>query len=119
MSRRLTVRPVQIVQAGWLAFWLHVEETPIREEDLSGRISKIGDAFARTVLYEAANTVRTPPVKESGVNSRAMKLARRAATNKATAPLAHKIAAVSNRMPLRLWRYQHDLAADRRSATLA
>jgi transposase len=35
------------------------------ETDVTGRISKIGDASVRTVLYEAANVILTRPVKGS------------------------------------------------------
>ena len=33
------------------------------ETDVTGRISKIGDASVRTALYEAANVILTRPVK--------------------------------------------------------
>ena len=48
------------------------------ETDVTGRISKIGDASVRTVLYEAANIILTRPVKGSTLKSWAMRVAKRA-----------------------------------------
>src|SRR3712207_5435136 len=60
----------------------HFGLTPKRyqsgETDVTGRISKIGDAGVRTALYEAANVILTRPVKGSVLKSRAARLARRA-----------------------------------------
>ena len=39
------------------------------ETDVTGRISRIGDAGVRTVLYEAANVILTRPVKGSALKS--------------------------------------------------
>jgi transposase len=39
------------------------------ETDLSGRITKIGDAGVRTALNEAANVILTRLVKGSGLKS--------------------------------------------------
>ena len=39
------------------------------ETDVTGRISKIGDASVRTALYEAANVILTRPVKGSSLKS--------------------------------------------------
>jgi len=68
------------------------------ETDVSGRITKIGDAGVRTALYEAANVILTRPVKESGLKSWAMKLARRAGMKKAKVALARKLAVILHRM---------------------
>ena len=43
------------------------------ENDVTGRISKIGDAGVRTMLYEAANVILTRPVKGSELKSWAMR----------------------------------------------
>ena len=43
------------------------------ETDVTGRISKIGDAGVRTALYEAANVILTRPVKGSTLKSWAMR----------------------------------------------
>ena len=44
------------------------------ETDVTGRISKIGDASVRTALYEAANVILTRPVKGSALKSWAMRV---------------------------------------------
>jgi transposase len=68
------------------------------ETDIDGRISKIGDASVRTVLYEAANVILTRPIKGSGLKSWAMRLAKRAGPKKAKVALARKLAVVLHRM---------------------
>jgi transposase len=69
------------------------------ETDFTGRISKIGDASVRTVLYEAAHIMLTKPVKGcSQLKSWAMKLARRAGMKKAKVALARKLAVIMHRM---------------------
>jgi transposase len=68
------------------------------ETDVTGRISKIGDAGVRTALYEAANVILTRPVKASSLKSWAMRLAARAGMRKAKVALARKLAVVLHRM---------------------
>jgi transposase len=68
------------------------------ETDVTGRISRIGDAGVRTVLYEAANVILTRPVKGSALKSWAARLVRRAGLRKATVALARKLAVVMHRM---------------------
>jgi transposase len=68
------------------------------QTDISGRISKIGDAGVRTALYEAANVILTRPVKGSGLKSWATKLARRAGMKKAKVAVARKLAVILHRM---------------------
>jgi transposase len=68
------------------------------ETDVTGRITKIGDAGARAALYEAANVILTRPAKGSGLKSWAMKLARRAGMKKAKVALARKLAVILHRM---------------------
>ena len=68
------------------------------ETDVTGRISKIGDAGVRTALYEAANVILTRPVKGSSLKSWAARLARRAGMRKAKVALARKLAVVLHRM---------------------
>jgi transposase len=68
------------------------------ETEITGRISKIGDASVRTALYEAANVILTKPVKGSGLKNWAMRLARRAGMKKAKVALARKLAVVLHRM---------------------
>jgi len=78
------------------------------ETDVTGRISKIGDAGVRTALYEAANVILTRPVKGSSLKSWGMRLARRTGMRKAKVALARKLAVVLHRMLARL----SQLAAD-------
>jgi transposase len=68
------------------------------ETDMTGRISKIGDAGVRTMLYEAANVIMTKPVKGSLLKSWGMRLALRAGMRKAKVALARKLAVVLHRM---------------------
>jgi transposase len=68
------------------------------ETDVTGRISKIGDASVRTALYEAANVILTKPVKGSSMKSWAMRIAKRAGMRKAKVALARKLAVVLHRM---------------------
>ncbi len=80
----------------------HFGLTPRRYQsgktDVSGRISKIGDKEVRTVLYEAANSILTKPVKASALKSWALKIAGRAGMKKAKVALARKLAVVLHRM---------------------
>lgn len=68
------------------------------ETNVTGRISKIGDASVRTALYEAANVILTRPVKGSSLKSWAMRVAKRAGMRKAKVALARKLAVVLHRM---------------------
>ena len=68
------------------------------ETDVTGRISKIGDASVRTALYEAAHVMLVRAIKGSGLKSWAMKLARRAGMKKAKVALARKLAVILHRM---------------------
>jgi transposase len=69
------------------------------QTDVTGRISKIGDAAVRTALYEAAHIVLTRPVKGcSQLKSWAMRIARRAGMKKAKVALARKLAVILHRM---------------------
>ena len=80
----------------------HFGLTPRRyqsgETDVTGRISKIGDAGVRTALYEAANIILTRPVKGSALKSWAARIAARAGMRKAKVALARKLAVVLHRM---------------------
>ena len=68
------------------------------ETDISGRISKMGDASVRAALYEAAHVILTRPVKGSTLKRWAMAVARRAGPRKAKVALARKLAVVLHRM---------------------
>ena len=69
------------------------------ETDVSGRISKIGDAAVREALYQAAHVMLTKPVKGcTALKSWAMRIAKRAGMRKAKVALARKLAVVLHRM---------------------
>ena len=68
------------------------------ETNVTGRISKIGDASVRTALYEAAQVMLVRAIKGSALKSWAMKLARRAGMKKAKVALARKLAVILHRM---------------------
>jgi len=77
--------------------------TPTRyqsgETDVSGRISRIGDAAVRAVLYEGAHVILTKPVKGcTALKSWAMRIAARAGMKKAKVALARKLAVIMHRM---------------------
>jgi len=69
------------------------------ETDVSGRISKIGDAAVREALYQAAHVMLTKPLKGcTALKSWAMRIARRAGMRKAKVALARKLAVIMHRM---------------------
>ena len=76
--------------------------TPMRyqsgEKDVSGGITKAGDAEARALLYEAAHVILTKPIKGGALKSWAMRLAKRAGPAKAKVALARRLAVILHRM---------------------
>jgi transposase len=81
----------------------HFGLTPTRyqsgETDRAGRISKMGDASVRVVLYESAHIIITKPVPGCGaLKSWAMRIAKRAGMKKAKVALARKLAVIMHRM---------------------
>jgi transposase len=69
------------------------------QTDITGRISKIGDAAVREALYQAAHVMLTKPVKGCAeLKSWAMRIARRAGMRKAKVALARKLAVIMHRM---------------------
>ena len=68
------------------------------ETDITGKISKIGDASVRAALYEAAHVILTRPVKGSGLKSWAARIAKRAGMKSAKVALARKLAVIMHRM---------------------
>jgi transposase len=68
------------------------------ETDITGRISKIGDAAVRTALYEAANVILTRPVRGGALKRWALAVAKRAGMRKAKVALARKLAVILHRM---------------------
>ena len=80
----------------------HFGLTPKRyqsgETDVTGGISKVGDATVRTALYEAANVMLTRTSRVSALRRWAMEVARRRGMKRAKVALARKLAGVLHRM---------------------
>src|SRR5690242_20108537 len=80
----------------------HFGLTPKRyqsgETDVTGGISKVGDATVRTALYEAANAMLTRSSGVSALKRRALEVARRRGAKRAKVALARKLAGVLHRM---------------------
>jgi transposase len=68
------------------------------ETDVTGGISKVGDAMVRTALYEAANVMLSRTTRFSGLKRWAMEVARRRGLKRAKVALARKLASVLHRM---------------------
>jgi transposase len=69
------------------------------QTDISGRISKVGDAAVREALYQAAHIMLTKPIRNcSALKSWAMRIAKRAGMRKAKVALARKLAVILHRM---------------------
>jgi len=80
----------------------HFGLTPKRyqsgETDVTGGISKVGDAMVRTALYEAANVMLTRTSRVSALKRWAMEVAKRRGAKRAKVALARKLAGVLHRM---------------------
>jgi transposase len=68
------------------------------ETDVTGGISKVGDAMVRTALYEAANAVLSRPIRFSALKRWAMDVAKRRGQRRAKVALARKLGTVLHRM---------------------
>ena len=69
------------------------------ETNVSGRISKVGDASVREALYQAAHSMLTKPVRNcTSLKSWAMRIAKRAGMRKAKVALARRLAVIMHRM---------------------
>ena len=68
------------------------------ETDVTGAISKVGDALVRTALYEAAHIMLTRAVRFSALKHWAMEVARRRGMKRAKVALARKLAVVLHAM---------------------
>ena len=69
------------------------------ETDVTGGISKVGDARVRSTLYEAANVMFARPTRFSRLKRWALEVAKRRGMKRAKVALARKLATVL----LRLW----------------
>ena len=80
----------------------HFGLTPKRyqsgETDVTGGISKVGDAMVRTALYEAANVMLTRTTRVSTLKRWALEVTRRRGMKRAKVALARKLAGVLHRM---------------------
>ena len=80
----------------------HFGLTPKRyqsgETDVTGGISKVGDALVRTALYEAANVMLTRAGRFSSPKRWALEVAKRRGMRRAEVALARKLASVLHRM---------------------
>jgi len=68
------------------------------ETDVTGGISKVGDAMVRTALYEAANVMLTRAGKFSTLKRWALEVAKRRGMKRAKVALARKLSTVLHRM---------------------
>jgi transposase len=68
------------------------------EVDRTGRISKVGDAAVRTMLFEAANIMLTRAARWSSLKVWALRVASRHGMKKAKVALARRLAVVLHRM---------------------
>ena len=95
----------------------HFGLTPKRyqsgETDVTGGISKVGDAMVRVALYEAAKVMLTRSGRFSTLKRWAMEVAKRRGLKRATVALARKLAVVLHRMWLggREFRFGKEAAA--------
>ena len=76
--------------------------TPARhqsgETDIKGRISRCGDEFARTALYEAGHTLLVRSTKWSSLRAWGMEVARRRSMARARVAVARKLGVILHRM---------------------
>ena len=88
--------------AGSKAVGAHFGPTPKRyqsgETDVTGGISKVGDAMVRTALYEAANAMLSRPTRFSALKRWGLEVAKRRGLKRAKVALARKLACVLHRM---------------------
>jgi transposase len=68
------------------------------EVDLAGRISKCGDGFARTCLYEAAAVLLTRVERWSPLKAWGVRLMKRIGATKAKVAVARKLAVILHRI---------------------
>jgi transposase len=68
------------------------------ETDVTGGISRVGDAMVRTILYEAANILLTRITRFSALKRWGMGVAKRRGMKRAKVALARKIGVILHRM---------------------
>lgn len=68
------------------------------ETDVTGAVSRVGDAMVRTALYEGAHILLTRAVRFSALKRWAMAVAKRRGMKRAKVALARKLAVILHRM---------------------
>ncbi len=68
------------------------------ETDVTGRISRVGDAAVRTALYQAAHVILSGATANSGLKRWALQLAKRRGLKRAKIACARKLAIILHRM---------------------
>ena len=68
------------------------------ETDVTGGVSKVGDAMVRTALYEAANVLLSRTTRFCVLKAWALAVARRRGAKRAKVALARKLGTVLHRM---------------------
>jgi transposase len=68
------------------------------ETDVTGAVSRVGDAMVRTALYEGAHIMLTRAVRFSALKRWAMAVAKRRGMKRAKVALARKLAVILHRM---------------------
>src|SRR5260221_12805160 len=68
------------------------------ETDVTGAISRVGDAMVRMTLYEAANVILSRVTRFSSLKRWALDVAKRRGLKRAKVALARKLAPVLHRM---------------------
>jgi transposase len=70
------------------------------ETDVAGGITRVGDASARTALYEAANVLLSRTTRSSALKRWGLEVAKRRGLRRAKVAVARKLSAVLHR----IWR---------------
>jgi transposase len=91
-------RPVRPLAGGGRHFGLTPKRYQSGETDVTGGISKVGDAMVRTALYEAANVMLTRSGKFSTLKRWALEVAKRRGMRRAKVALARKLSTVLHRL---------------------
>ena len=68
------------------------------ETDITGAVSRVGDAMVRTALYEGAHIMLTRAARFSALKRWAMEVAKRRGMKRAKVALARKLAVILHRI---------------------
>ena len=68
------------------------------ETDITGAVSRVGDAMVRTALYEGAHIMLTRAVRFSALKRWALEVAKRRGMKRAKVALARKLAVILHRI---------------------